>query len=320
VKVLVMSKPGNFSPWADDFAQALGEGFEVVVWDPQRPFAEQVQGAVAIADIGAPLSGSMIEEARDAGVRLWQMISAGYDHLDLEAFRASGIPVANTPGQFSATALAEHALMLMLLLVRRFRQSQEQLAEGVFFRSFGAELAGKSLGLVGLGASARELARIARVLGMEVSAIDIAEIPPAVGAELGVRFLGGPKRLHDLVSTADFVSIHVPLTPDTDKMIGAECFAAMKSSAYLINVARGGIVDQPALVAALAEGRLGGAGLDVFAIEPLPGDDPIRAFDNVVLTPHVAGITYPTSQRRGRAAADNVRRVAAGHDPQYLVT
>ncbi len=315
-----MSKPGNFTPWADDFARALGEGFEAVLWDPEKPFAEQVDGAVAVADIGAPLAGSMIEEAREAGVRLWQMISAGYDHLDLDAFRASGIPVANTPGQFSATALAEHVLMLMLMLVRRFRQSQEQLADGVFFRSFGEELAGKSLGLVGLGASARELARIARVLGMEVSAIDVAEIPPAVAAELGVRFIGAPERLHDLVSDADFVSVHVPLTPHTQKMIGAECLAAMKPTAFLINVARGGIVDQPALVAALAEGSIGGAGLDVFAIEPLPADDPIRGFDNVVLTPHVAGITYPTSRRRGQAAADNVRRVAAGNAPEYVVT
>ncbi|MBV9334853.1 MAG: hypothetical protein JO243_03090, partial [Solirubrobacterales bacterium] len=97
MKVLVMSKPGNFTPWADDFARALGEGFDVVLWDPERPFAEQVDGAVTVADIGAPLSSSMIEEARDAGVRLWQMISAGYDHLDLDAFRAGGIPVANTP-------------------------------------------------------------------------------------------------------------------------------------------------------------------------------------------------------------------------------
>jgi len=315
-----MSKPGNFAPWADDFAEALGDGFEIALWESEKPFAEQVQGAIAIADIGAPLSGSMIEEARDAGVRLWQMISAGYDHLDLDAFRASGIPVANTPGQFSATALAEHALLLMLMLVRRFRQSQEQLADGVFFRSFGEELAGKALGLIGLGASARELARIARVLGMRVSAIDVAEIPPTVAAELGVRFLGGPEHLNDLVSEADFVSVHVPLTPATQKMIGSECLAAMRPTAFLINVARGGIVDQPALVAALAEGRLGGAGLDVFAVEPLPADDPLRAFDNVVLTPHVAGITYPTSRRRGQAAADNVRRVAAGHEPQYVVT
>jgi phosphoglycerate dehydrogenase-like enzyme len=315
-----MSKPGNFTPWADDFARALGDGFEVALWDSEKPFTEQVQGAIAVADIGAPLSGSMIEEARDAGVQLWQMISAGYDQLDLDAFRASGIPVANTPGQFSSPALAEHALLLMLMLVRRFRQSQEQLADGVFFRSFGEELAGKSLGLVGLGASARELAGIARVLGMRVSAIDVAEIPPTVAAELGVRFLGGPEHLRDLVSDADFVSIHVPLTPDTQEMIGPECLAAMKPTAFLINVARGGIVDQPALVAALAKGRLGGAGLDVFAIEPLPADDPIRAFDNVVLTPHVAGITYPTSRRRGEAAADNVRRVAEGHEPQYVVT
>jgi phosphoglycerate dehydrogenase-like enzyme len=320
MKVLVMSKPGNFAPWADDFAQALGDGFEVAIWQPDKPFAEQVRGAIAVADIGAPLSGSMIEEARGAGVRLWQMISAGYDHLDLDAFRANGIPVANTPGPFSATALAEHALMLMLLLVRRFRQSQEQLADGIFFRNFGDELAGRSLGLVGLGASGRALARIARAIGMRVSAIDIADIPASVADELGVEFIGGPDRLTDLVSDADFVSIHVPLTPETREMIDADCLAAMKSTAALINVSRGGIVDQPALVAALREGRLSGAGLDVFAVEPLPADDPLLTLDSVVLTPHVAGITYPTSRRRGQAAAENVARVAAGGEPLYVVT
>jgi phosphoglycerate dehydrogenase-like enzyme len=320
MKVLVLSKPGNFTPWADDFAQALGDGFQVAIWDPDKPFAEQVHGAIAVADIGAPLTGAMIEEARDARIRLWQMISAGYDHLDLAAFRASGIPVANTPGQFSATALAEHALLLMLLLVKRYRQSQEQLAEGVFFRSFGEELAGKTLALVGLGASGRELASRARAFDMRVSAIDVAEDSSVLAAELGVRSLGGPDQLHELVAAADFVSIHVPLTPDTRQMIDAECIAAMRSTACLINVARGPIVDQPALVAALREGRLAGAGLDVFAVEPLAPDDPLLTLENVVLTPHVAGITYPTSRRRGQAAAENVRRVAAGLAPLYEVT
>jgi phosphoglycerate dehydrogenase-like enzyme len=320
MKVLVMSKPGNLSPWADDFTAALGDGFEVEIWDPATPFAEQVTDAIAIADIGASLSASMIDDARDAGVRLWQMISAGYDHLDLAAFRANGIPVANTPGPFSAPALAEHALLLMLLLAKRFPQSQRQLADGVFFRSFGEELAGKTLALVGLGASGRALARLARALGMRVTAVDVADIPADQVAELGVEFLGSPEHLHELVSDADYVSIHVPLTPATRNMIDADCLRAMKRTAAVINVARGPIVDQPALVDALREGRLACAGLDVFAVEPIPADDPIRALDNVVLTPHVAGQTYATSRRRGKAAAENIRRVAAGGEPEYVVT
>lgn len=320
MKVLVMSKPGNYAPWADDFAAALGDGFETSIWEPEKPFLEQVDGVVAIADIGAPLADAMIGEARSAGVRLWQMISAGYDHLDLDAFRANGIPVANTPGPFSAVALAEQAMMLMLLLIRRFPKSQSELADGVFYRNFGEELAERTLALVGLGASGSALARRARGFQMRLAAIDAADSSTALAAELGVEFLGGPDQLLDLVAEADFVSIHVPLTPETHHMIGSRSIAAMKPTAYLINVARGGIVDQDALVAALQAGRLAGAGLDVFAVEPLPPSDPLRALDNVVLTPHVAGITYPTSRRRGEAAAENVRRVVAGLEPLYQVT
>jgi phosphoglycerate dehydrogenase-like enzyme len=318
MKVLYMAKPGDMDPWYQDFAAALGDKFEVVKWAPGRPFASQAQGALAVADEGVPLGPDTLVQAREAGVKLWQLILEGYDQLDLDLFRANGIPAANTPGQFSSQALAEHALMLMLCAVKGFTKSQRDLEVGVFGRSFGGELDGRTLGLIGLGASGRALAQLCRPLGMSV----VGTNPPGPAADEaarhGIEVLGGPEKLGDLLSRADVVSIHVPLAPDTRRMIGPAELRKMKPSAILINVARGQIVDQAALVDALRSRQIAGAGLDVFAVEPL--DDPLLSMENVVLTPHTAAATYETSRRRAAAAANNVQRVARGDKPLYVVT
>ncbi len=136
----------------------------------------------------------------------------------------------------------------------------------------------------------------------------------------GIRSLGGPESLDKLLSQSDYVSVHVPLTRRTRHMLDARALAMMKPGGILINVARGGIVDQAALVDALQRRSLRGAGLDVFAVEPLEADSPLLELDNVVLTPHVAGVTTGTSRRRAAAVADNVRRTAAGMPPLYAVT
>src|SRR5580700_3788780 len=127
MKVLYRARPGDATPGYQDFVTALGDGFEVVKWIPGQPFAAQVHGALAVADEGVPVEPDMIRQAREAGVKLWQLILEGYDHLDLGLFRANAVPVANTPGQFSGRALAEHALMLMLCTVKSFPRSQRDL-------------------------------------------------------------------------------------------------------------------------------------------------------------------------------------------------
>jgi len=317
---LFLSKPDNISPWYEDFCEALGPDYEVVLWDPALRISSQLEGVSVVVDVGAPLSCAIIDAAQAAGVQLWQLISAGYDHLDLAYFRERGIFVANTPGQFSATALAEHALLLILCVAKNFHRSQRDLRDGVFHRSFGEELAGCTIGLIGLGASGTELARFAKALQMCVLAIDSRSIPSCVAAELEVHLLGGPEALRQLLEQSDYVSIHVRLTPETRGMFDRECFAAMKPSAVLINVARGPIIDQKALIDALREGTIRAAGLDVFAIEPIQPDDPLLQLENVVATPHIAGSTHATSRRRGLAAAENVKRVAAGLHPLYEVT
>jgi phosphoglycerate dehydrogenase-like enzyme len=210
--------------------------------------------------------------------------------------------------------------MLMLCTIKGFSRSQRDLKAGVFYRSFGDELYGRTLGLIGLGASGRELAQLSQPLGLPVVGIN----PPGPNADeaarLGIEVLGGPQKLDELLLMADVVSIHLPLTPATRHMIGPAAFGRMKPSAILINVSRGQIVDQTALLDALRSQQIAGAGLDVFAVEPLPPDDPLLTIDNVVLTPHVAGATYETSRRRGAAAAENVHRVARGDEPLYVVT
>ena len=320
MKVLYVTKPGDVSPWYQDFVAAVGGEFEVSMWTPDRPFASQVHDAVAVVGVGDYLEPDMIPEARQAGVRLWQLLSEGYDQLKLDLFTANGIPLANTPGQFSARALAEHALMLMLCTIKGFSKSQRDLKAGIFGRSFGDELHGRTVGLIGVGASGREFARLSQPLGLPVVGIDPAGSTAEEAARLGIQVLGGPEKLGELLSRADVVSIHAPLTSATRQMMGSAAFGRMKPSAILINVSRGQIVDQAALLDALRSHRIAGAGLDVFAAEPLAFDDPLLAMDNVVLTPHVAGATYETSRRRAAAAAENVQRVARGDEPLYVVT
>ncbi|HWI21340.1 MAG TPA: hypothetical protein VNT22_01860, partial [Baekduia sp.] len=125
MKVLFLARAGNESPWLEDFRASLGDAYDVVLWSAQRPFAEQVEGAVAIADLGAPLNQEMFAAARAAGISLWQIIGAGSDHIDRAWVTPEGFPIANIPGPQSARALAEHALMLMLTIARRFRLTQE---------------------------------------------------------------------------------------------------------------------------------------------------------------------------------------------------
>ena len=320
MKVLYVAQPGVVNPWHEDFATALGDEFEVPMWTPGQPFAAQVQDAVAVANVGAFFEPHMVPEAREAGVKLWQLFFEGYDQLDLELFRTNDLPVANTPGRFSERALAEHALMLMLCTAKGFSRSQRDLKAGVFARAFGHELHGSTLGLIGLGTSARELAHLVRPFGLRVVGLDPAGAAAVEADRLGVEVLGGPGKLDELLSVADFVSLHIPLTARTRHMIGPDEFARMKPSAILINVSRGEIVDQAALLDALRSHRIAGAGLDVFAVEPLPVDDPLLRMDNVVLTPHVAAATYETSTRRGAVAAKNVQRVVRGEEPLYVVT
>ena len=310
------------SPWQTEFVAAASKDHDVVVYDRSRPFEEQVAGCRAVVDNGGTsATPELLDAAAEAGVELWQALGTGLDHFPLEHALSTGMRIANTPGIFTAVALAEHAIFLMLCINKDLRQRDRDMRSGFFAEDpLSDELYGKTLGIVGFGASGRELALRARALGMRLLAIDSAELPPETADEFGLDSLGGSAELDDLLQDSDFVSVHVPLTPETRHLIDARALSLMKPTAMLVNVARGPVVDQSALLAALQEGHLHSAGLDVFETEPLPIDHPFLEMDNVILTPHKAGATFGSAQRRGSACAENVTRTEQGLTPLYEIT
>jgi D-3-phosphoglycerate dehydrogenase / 2-oxoglutarate reductase len=320
MKVLFIGFSDVVHPWYDDFLEAIAGKHAVELYDPHSPMAPQFLNAEVVVDQGGWGTHEMIDAAIASGVKLWQVIGTGLNHLDVKYLLEKRVPLANTPGVFSGIALAEHALFLMLCLAKNLDESRKNIRKGVFYHPMNEELEGKTLGLVGFGGSARELARRAGGMRMRLLAVDAVEIPKVVQDEYHLDFAGSPAHLDKLLRESDFVSIHAPLTSKTHHLINRKSFALMKPSAILINVARGEIVDGAALLEALQSGRIRGAGIDVYTKEPPDLDNPFLHMENVIATPHVAGMTRGTSQRRGNAAAENVFRTADGLPPLYQVT
>jgi phosphoglycerate dehydrogenase-like enzyme len=319
VLVPIASKPQLFEPWGRDFVDAIGSRHELTVFDHSAPLEEQLRDADVVVDLGgSATTREMLDASRTA--RLWQCLSTGLDHFDLDYWKSKGMPVANTPGPFSATALAECAFMLMLMLARRYPEARQHFASRIMNVPMGSELAGKSLGLIGFGASGREVAKRATAFGMNVLAVDVRTIPPEDAQQFGVQNVGGISDIDALVREADYVSLHVPLESSTRHLLDRKRLQLMKPTACIINVARGALIDEPALEEALHGRKIAGAGLDVFSHEPPDPDNPLYSLPNVIVTPHIAGSTRETSQRRAQAGADNVDRIARGMDPQFVVS
>jgi len=237
-------------------------------------------------------------------------LGVGLDNIDLDACKRRGIEVIPATGA-NDLAVAEYVITTAAALLRRAYFTTAAMLEGAWPRqsSMGFELAGKTMGLVGLGAIARLVKGKARALGMRVAAFD-PFVPNGDGAWEGVAKCA----LDDLLATADVVSLHVPLTESTRNLIDARAIAGMRASAILINAARGGIVDEAALVRALREGRLAGAALDVFATEPLTREAAaiFRDTPNLILTPHIAGITVESNERVSTLIAEKVLAALRG--------
>jgi phosphoglycerate dehydrogenase-like enzyme len=238
-------------------------------------------------------------------LKLIQKIGVGVNTIDLDAAKLRGIPVCNLPGT-NARAVAELTLGLMLSVLRRIPAFDQNLRTGTWtdtgLQDGIGELGGRTVGLVGFGA-------IPRILAPILTAIGCAVIYTSRGPVSVPKTSFRP--LQDLLAEADIVSLHLPLVPETEHTIDAAALDRMKRGAILINTGRGGLVDQPALAAALAAGHIAGAGLDVFELEPLPPDDPILLLPNVVVTPHVAWLTTGTFDRAFAVAAENCRRVVS---------
>ena len=251
-------------------------------------------------------------------LRLVQLLSAGYDAVDLEAARAAGVPVCNNGGA-NAISVAEHAIMLMLTVSRRVVWQHASVSGGRWRGNGPApamyELHDKTLGIVGLGTIGKKVARFARAFGMKIVYTDIRRLTEDEEDAIGVKF----RLLKELLKTSDFVSLNVPLNASTKHMIGANELALMKPTAILVNTCRGPVIDEVALTRTLSEGKIFGAGLDVCDQEPPPSNNPLLQLDNVVLTAHFAGPTSDNHIARFRNAYDNIQRMVRGEPPLWVV-
>ena len=287
---------------------SLRPRFELV-YDPKlvdRPqdLARALQGAQALV----VRNRTQVDAALLAGAPQLQVVGrlgVGLDNIDVAACQARGVAVIPATGA-NALAVAEYVITSAMLLLRGAWLSTGAVAAGAWPRTLlseGRETAGKTLGLVGFGGIGRLTATLAKALGMRVIAHDpMLDAGAAVWRDSGVA----PCSLDELLRTADAVSLHVPLTASTRKLMDERRIGMMKPQAVLINTARGGIVDEAALAHALREGRLGGAALDVFEHEPLAAGSSLAGAPNLVLTPHIAGVTRESNERVSAMIAERV--------------
>jgi phosphoglycerate dehydrogenase-like enzyme len=280
---------------------------------PERTFDEgQFRHLLTQADAlafgyGPNLDGALMDAA--PRLKVIATISIGYDHIDLQAASERGIVVANSVG-CNQHNVAELAFSMMLALVKKLLPHDRMVRSGEWGDDdddgVSTELWDKTLGVIGLGRIGKAVALLGKAFGMRVLATDIAWDITFADAH-GISYVP----LETLLQQADLVTVHTPLTAQTRGLLNAERIGWMKPSAYLINTARGPIVEEGALVAALREGRIAGAGLDVFAVEPYP-DNPYAEFENVVLTPHIGGSAVESLERMFQLALINAANVLDG--------
>jgi len=281
----------------------------VIDEDDTDAFTAEMRDAVVLLHVLTPVTAEVMAAA--PSLRLIQKIGTGVNTIDLDAAAEYGIGVANMPGTNTA-AVVEATLALMLATLRRITTLDTEtragrgwhLADAVVDRL--GELGARTVGLVGFGAVGQRLAPVLRAMGAEV--LYTATAPkPQVRKDLAAWC-----ELDELVSSSDIVSLHLPLTPGTEQIIDEAAIASMRPGAILVNTARGGLVDEVALLEALTSGALRGAGLDVFALEPVDPTNPLLAVDSVVVSPHSAWLTPETLERSMGVAFENCRRVMAG--------
>ena len=293
--------------------------FQVVGMSTAVPDQEKVE-IVKDADFLMLHGGRLSEVVLRAAtrVRLLQLLSAGYENVDLTLTGELGIPVANVGGA-NRQGVAEMAVALMLGVYRRLVQLDAGVRAGGWRQGLSTgfdtfELAEKTVGIVGFGRIGQMVA--ARLRGFDNTVLYHDVVPyPEAERELGAERVS----LDDLLRESDVVTIHVPLLPENYGLIGERELSLMKPTAILVNTARGPVVDEAALISALKAGRIRGAGLDVFQQEPINRDNPLLGMESVLLTPHAAGGTYESWPRRARFAYQNFQRVMEGKEPLSLV-
>ncbi|APX04132.1 2-hydroxyacid dehydrogenase [Arthrobacter sp. QXT-31] len=292
---------------------------EVDAWaGPESISREELLRRVAGADAIVSLLTERVDgdllDAAGPQLKVVSNVAVGYDNIDVPACTSRGVVATNTPGVLTE-ATADIAFGLILMATRRLGEGERLIRAGQpwkwgMFFLLGSSLQGKTLGVVGMGGIGQATARRAKAFGMEIVYQSRSEIDPAIAAELGARRVD----LDELLTVSDVVSLHCPYGPNTHHLIGAEQLAAMKSSTYLVNTARGPIVDEAALAAALRDGVIAGAGLDVFEKEPQVHPD-LLDLENVTLVPHLGSATVETRTAMAVLAADNTLAVLRGEQP-----
>lgn len=295
-------------------------GFSLSVVRPETSVPEMI-GAIESADFllceaKVGIKEEVYRAARN--VKLLQTWGMGYDAFPLGLLKELGIPLANAGGA-NATTVAEHAVMLMLMLVRQTMPSILAAREGKLRQNLDGsrftQLYGKTVGLVGFGHIGRWTGRIVAGFGANVIFHDVETVPHVSAALVPARQVP----FEELLRVSDIVSLHVPLTPETEAMIGRRELEAMKPHAVLINTCRGEVVDEAALIAALRDKVIAGAGLDVFEREPVDPANPLLDMENVVCTPHTGGFAYDNVPQRLAHIWGNFEAVLAGKRPASLV-
>ena len=278
------------------------------------------QKKIAQADfmIAYPGDPSADEINTATKLKLFQMLSAGYDWLNLSIFGRAGIPVANNGGA-NAPTVAEHAILLTLAVFKRLPEHHNALVNGHWLGATRTlqmrELRGKTVGVLGFGRIGQEFARLARGFGTNILFNDTVQPPSSVREEIDAVYVP----FDDLFERSDVISVHTPLVAATEGLVDARALGLMKNSAILVNTSRGPVVDEAALIGALQNDQIAGAGLDVFSVEPLEGESPLFSLKNVVLTSHIAGVTLDTWSRRIAFGFANIQRVADGREPESVV-
>jgi phosphoglycerate dehydrogenase-like enzyme len=290
----------------------LPAGFQLDFREETTPVEQALTGADFILVATTQLNRDVLSYGRS--LRLIQHQGVGYDNIDLDIARELHVPVAICPSGTSV-GVAEHVMLLILALYRRLLEADASMRRAEWLqwelRPASFELAGKTVGLVGLGRIGREVATRLRGFSTTVLYHDVVKASVEVEGTLDVEFVS----FAELLERSDIVSLHIPLTPATRHLIDVAALARMKHSAILINTARGPLVEEPALIDVLRTGGIAGAGLDVYATEPLPPKSPLRSLGNVVLTPHIAAGTADALKAKMDACFANIVAVTEGREP-----
>lgn len=294
--------------------ERIADSYDVIGpdgWQDDLRLAETTVIVIRTTEIGDALFAQM--------PRLKAIVKhgAGVDNIDIPAATKRGVMVANTPGATNSTAVAEGAVAMMLALLRQIREMDALVRENRWNERFGmrlGDLTGAKIGLIGFGRIARCVATICgKGFGCEVAAYD-----PWVD-DADIRRAGVEPMDLDGIMSCDVVTIHTPLTDETRNLVGADQFALMKPHAIIVNCSRGGIINEPALVEALASKAIAGAGIDVLEQEPPPADHPLFKLPNVILSPHVAGVTEAGMKGMALHVADVIDTIHKGEKPVTLL-